>query len=364
MLRFRSLEVAAVMRDTDDCARITFAVPAEHATEFDFVQGQHLTLKTVRDGVELRRNYSICTPAGSGELAIAIKRLDDGRFSGWAHDHLRPGQTIAVLPPSGGFHTPLDSAHRKTYVAFAAGMGITPVMSLIATTLETEPASRFVLFYGNRDRRSIVFHEALEDLKNRYMSRFSLHVFLSRESLDNPVYNGRLDADKTAQLCASLCPAEVVDEFFVCGPSTMNEDVAGALRAVGADPAHIHVERWLSGESRAIGTEAAAQPVGDAATVDADKGVQVTVILDGASRDFAMARDGNTVLEAAMDAGIDLPYSCMAGVCSTCRSKRREGDVEMEQNYALEDWEVEEGFVLTCQSRPVTDRLILDFDET
>ena len=361
MRHFRPLELVAVTNETDDCKRFVFAVPDAYADEFDFIQGQHLTLKTEVDGVELRRNYSLCTPAGSGELAIAIRHIDGGRFSTWAHEHLAPGVRIDAMGPSGGLHTPLDPSQSNTYVAFAAGIGITPILSLIATTLRDEPESEFVLFYGNRDRRSIVFHEALQDLKNRYVHRFSLHVFLTREPLDNEIYNGRLDAQRVAELCATLCPPNTVDEFFVCGPSTMNDDVTAALVAAGADAAHVHAERWLSGESRPV----AASPIPeDAAGESAADDVQVTVILDGASREFAMARDAGTVLEAAMDAGIDLPYSCMAGVCSTCRSKRREGEVEMEQNYALEDWEVDEGFVLTCQSRPLSDRLVLDFDET
>ncbi len=361
MRHFRPLELVAVTDETDDCKRFVFDVPARYADEFEFIQGQHLTLKIELDGVELRRNYSLCTPAGSGELAIAIRRIDGGRFSTWAHEHLVPGVRIDAMAPSGGFYTPLDPTQRKTYAAFAAGIGITPILSLLATTLRDEPGSRFLLFYGNRDRRSVLFHEALQDLKNRCLDRLSLHVFLTREPLDNDIYSGRLDAERVAALCATLCLPDTVDEFFVCGPSTMNDDVTGALVAAGADATHIHTERWLSGESRPV----AVSPVpDDSAGERAQDDVQVTVIVDGASREFAMARDAGTVLEAAMDAGIDLPYSCMAGVCSTCRSKRREGEVEMAENYALEDWEVDEGFVLTCQSRPLSDRLVLDFDET
>ncbi len=358
MLHFHPLTVREIRRETDDCVSIVFDPPAEFVDEYRYIQGQHLNFKVLLDGEDVRRSYSICSSVGENELRVAIKKVDGGVFSTFANERLRVGDTLEVMAPAGRFNTPVDPDHENTYVAFAAGSGITPVSSIIKTTLETEPNGRFVLFYGNRNRDSIIFREQFEDLKNRFMDRFSLHHILSREAQEIELYNGRLDTEKVQLLGRSVFRPEAITQFYVCGPSTMIEDVAAGLNQFGVDDDRIHFERFVTG------------PLPDAEHVKKqaveveghEQQSRVTVILDGRRTEFGMDYNADSILDAAIERGFDLPFSCKGGVCSTCRTKLVEGKVDMEVNYALEPHEVDAGYVLACQSRPLTDKVVVDFD--
>jgi ring-1,2-phenylacetyl-CoA epoxidase subunit PaaE len=357
MLHFHPLQIVELKRETEDSISITFDVPAELKDTYRFVQGQHLALRTRLNGEEIRRTYSLCGAVGEERLRIAIKRHPGGRFSTWANEKLAVGARVEVLAPAGSFHTPLHPSNARAYVAVAAGSGITPVMSILKTTLATEPRSRFILCYGNRTVASIMFREELEDLKNRYMTRLSVHHFLSREQRDVELYNGRIDGDKTAEICRTLCPPSQVDAYFVCGPSTMIDDVSAALRAAGVSPERIHAEHFAT-------STPAAEP-GARTAPASDERCSVTVVLDGRQSQFEMGLgpEGESILDAALASGLELPYSCKAGVCTMCRAKLTEGKVDFTVNYGLEPFEIEEGIILTCQASPLSDRVVVDFDE-
>lgn len=356
MSQFHALRVSDVTSETRDAIAVTFAVPPELADTYRYQPGQHLTLRTTIDGHEVRRSYSICAAAQDQRLRIAIKRVDGGLFSTWANAHLGAGQTLDVMPPSGHFHVPLDASHRKHYVGFAAGSGITPLLSIIETTLRAEPDSRFTLFYGNRASSTVIFKEALEDLKDTYLHRLNLVFILSRETLDIDLFNGRLDGAKTDALLKQWVDPASIDVAFICGPQSMMEEVSGALMQNGVDASRI--KRELFGTTAPA--NAAPRPQH---RVAGKQDCEVTVIHDGRSRSFTVAKNSQTVLDAALEQGIELPYSCKGGVCSTCRCKRVSGDVDMDVNFALEDYEVARGFILSCQSYAVSDTLLLDFDQ-
>ena len=353
---FHPLRVAAVERLTDDAVTITFAVPDDLRDDYEFAAGQHLTVRMTIAGEEVRRNYSICAPAGSGRLRVAVKRLEGGAFSAFATSDLRPGDTVDVMTPTGRFHVPLDPANAKHYCAVAAGSGITPVISIISTALEVEPDSRFTLVYGNRSTSSIMFLDELSDLKDRYPTRFRLINVLSRESQEVELFSGRIDADKVRRLLTTLIPVDTVDEWFLCGPFVMVEQVRDTLVAEGVGRAHVHMELFhVEGEAprEAVATDIAR-----------DQGSSsVTVVLDGRSSTFDVPRGGQRILDAALAVRPDAPYACKGGVCGTCRAKLLDGEVAMDRNYALEQEEIDAGFVLACQSRPVSDRVSLDFDQ-
>lgn len=359
MPRFHQLKVRDTRREADDTVSVAFDVPDELADEYRFVQGQHLTLRAELDGEELRRSYSICSGVGDGELRIAIRRMPGGRFSGLADDLLRPGRCVDVMTPMGRFFTPLDPSARKTYLAFAAGSGITPIMSILKSVLAVEPESRFILVYGNRTSGSIIFAEELEDLKDRYLERFSLIHVLSREPQDIELFNGRIDAAKVEAICRSICPAHVIDEVFLCGPEGMIDEVRATLERQGVDPHHIHFELFNLNPSQIRPPARRAEPARVEGTGDASR---ITVVQDGKRTEFALPYDTESVLEAGRRAGADLPFACKSGVCCTCRARLVEGKVDMAVNYALDPAEVEAGFVLTCQSRPLTDRVVVDYD--
>ena len=359
MARFHALKIAEVARETEGAVVVTFELPAELAEDYAYVQGQHLTLRRDIGGEDIRRNYSICNGVDEGRLGIAIKKVEGGRFSSFANDSLKPGDSLEIMTPTGSFHTPLDPAQAKTYVAFAAGSGITPIISIVKTTLAREPDSRFLLFYGNRSVASIIFREALEDLKDRYLERFSLYHVLSREKQEVELFNGRLDAEKAEALVAAFCPVESIDEAFVCGPGTMIEAVSGKLKALGLPEARIHFELFTTDVQRAPEL----RPVEHGKVEGSGDAADITVILDGVRTRFKLPYDGESLLDAALKEGLDLPFSCKGGVCSTCRAKVAEGKVDMTVNYALEEAEVAAGFVLTCQSHPLTGTVVLDYDE-
>ena len=352
---FHPLRVADVERLTDDAVAITFDVPAELRGAYAFTQGQHLTLRTTIDGQEVRRNYSICAPATSGRLRVAVKRLPGGAFSAFAHEVLRPGAVVDVMTPTGRFHVALDPTQARHYCAVAAGSGITPVLSILATTLEVEPASHFTLVYGNRTSESVMFLEDLHDLKDRFLERLQVLHVLSREQQESELLRGRLDRPKLERLLSTLLPPQEVDEWFLCGPYAMVSQARETLAESGVDPAHVHMELFhVEGETP---RERAAD-----AAIDAAGQSSVTAMLDGRSTTFALGRSGQRILDALLQVRADAPYACKGGVCGTCRAKVVDGEVDMERNYALEDDELAAGFVLTCQSHPRSDTVTLDYD--
>ncbi|WP_298283173.1 1,2-phenylacetyl-CoA epoxidase subunit PaaE [Acidocella sp.] len=353
--RFHALRVREITRETPDAISIAFDVPPELAADYAFAAGQYLTLRATLDGEELRRSYSICTAPNDGELRIAVKQVPGGRFSGWVNASLKPGDLLDVMTPTGRFGLAHAPGNGRLHVAFAAGSGITPVLSIARDVLSREPNSHFTLFYGNRSTESILFRTALEALKDRYLSRFSVFHVLSREQQDLPALNGHLNAEKVGHLLATVVPAAAIDHAFVCGPEAMIDEVGATLRAAGLADERIHTERFVS----ALGGRPRAVPVIDEAAPPAHI---ATLIVDGKTRDVPVAA-GEAVLDAALRAGLDLPFACKGGMCSTCRAKLVEGEVEMALNYALEPWETEAGFVLTCQSHCATPRVIIDYDQ-
>ena len=351
--KFHPLKITEVRRETADAISLRFDVPAELAEDYRFVQGQHLTLKARVNDEELRRSYSICAGVDDGELRVAIKKIGGGRFSTWAHDGLQAGDVIEVMTPEGRFHTELDPAQARHYVAFAAGSGITPILSLIKTTLKAEPKSRFTLIYGNRRQNSVIFAEALEDLKDRYMTRFTLYHVFSREEQEVPLFNGRLDRARVASFLDTLIPADNIDAAFICGPGAMIDEVEAGLLAGGLTAERIHLERFGIPDS------------GPAHHVEAGDAPQarITVIADGLKREMEFRATDPSILDVALRAGMDLPYSCKGGVCCTCRARVLEGKVRMDKNYTLEQPDVDAGFVLTCQAHPLTERVVISFDD-
>ena len=349
---FHPLAVREVRRETDDTVSIAFDVPAELADAYAFAPGQHLTIRLPRPGGdEVRRSYSICSAPHEGELRVAVKNLPGGVFGVHAHTRLRAGDVLDVMTPTGRFTTRLDPAQARHYLGVAAGSGITPVISLLKAALETEPRSRFTLLYGNRGVASIIFRDELDDLKNRFLHRLHVvHVF-SREQQDVPLLNGRLGAAKLRELARTLVDVGSVDEVFVCGPEPMTLELRDALVELGVEPTHVHLELF--------GTVTPTAP----RRVDDGPRRHLTVVFNGVKTEVEMSA-AKSVLEAGEAAGLELPFSCRAGVCSTCRAKVCDGGVEMDRNYALEPWEVYAGFVLTCQSHPTTDTLTVDYDAT
>lgn len=357
MSQFQTLRVAAVARNTRDAVVVTFDVPERLAEAFAFRPGQYLTLRTWLDGEELRRSYSICAAPHDGQLRVAIKRLNDGAFSTWANTALQVGDTVDVMPPDGHFTTTFAPSQARHYAAFAVGSGITPILSLVKTALDVEPDSTFTLFYGNRASSAVLFREEIEDLKNRYMTRLSIVYVMSREHQDIDLFNGRLDGDKVAQLLERWLDPSLIDLTFVCGPQDMTESVIAALQAKGLRKEQIKFELFGSPKGpRALRT-------GQEARKAPGEHCELTIVLDGLTRSITIEKNKDSLLDSALAQGIELPYSCKGGVCSTCRCKVVEGEVDMDANFALEDYEVARGFVLSCQSFPVTDRVRIDFDQ-
>ena len=356
---FQQLEVIDVRRETATCVSVAFAVPPHLKDLFAFTQGQNITIRATVNGEELRRSYSVSSGLLQTELRIAIKKIPDGRFSSWAATHLQPGAIIDVLPPSGKFFTPLHAANKKNYLAFAAGSGITPILSIIKTVLATEPDSSFTLFYGNKDRASIIFRETLEGLKNRYIQRLLVHHILSREKKDNPLNEGRIDAAKCELIFNRLIHLNSIDEFFLCGPSAMIFAVKEFLESRKVPAKKIHYELF-SAPGKATAAE---QPSGNITDLPAGNLANITIRLDGITFDFPLAGNADSILDAALAQGADLPFACKGGVCATCRAKLVSGEVSMDNNYALEPEEVGNGYILTCQSHPRSSKVFIDFDQ-
>jgi ring-1,2-phenylacetyl-CoA epoxidase subunit PaaE len=350
---FHRLRVSDVLPLTDDAVCISFDVPAELASDYAFVHGQHVTVRTSLAGDDVRRSYSICAPAGHGQLRIGVKVLPGGHFSGFAADGLKVGDELEVMTPTGRFNTRLHPANRKHYAAIAAGSGITPILSIIATTLERERSSTFALIYANRTSRTVMFLEELEDLKDTYPDRFQLiHVF-SREEQDAELLSGRLDGPRLRKITESLVPVDTVKEWFLCGPYEMVVDLREALVEAGADAEHIHTELFH------VDTKPREHRHSEA---DEGEGAEVTISLDGRRSTFRLKGADVPVLDAVLRVRADAPFACKGGVCGTCRAKLLEGTVEMDTNYALEPDEIVNGYVLTCQSHPTSPIVRLDYD--
>jgi ring-1,2-phenylacetyl-CoA epoxidase subunit PaaE len=356
MSKFFPLSVAAVNHETRDCIAVTFAVPPELQQSFQYQQGQHLTLRTHINGEDVRRSYSICSAVQDNRLRVAIKRTPGGLFSTWANDAIKPGTLLDVMPPMGHFNVPLDAANRKQYMAFAAGSGITPMLSIIKTTLMTEPNSRFTLFYGNRASSSVIFKGELGDLKDIYTDRLNIVYVMSREQQDIDLFNGRITKEKTRDFLRLWVNVADYDTAFICGPEDMMHGVSEALQEAGMPKADIKIELFAASIPKHQHKPRAVAELGTGLA-------EVTVVLDGNHTTFTMDKDKESLLDAGLRAGIDMRYSCKGGVCSTCRCKVLDGKVDMDVNYALEDYEIARGFVLSCQSFPVTDKVVVDFDQ-
>ena len=348
---FHALRVAAIDELTDDAVALTFDVPLALAEDFRFAHGQHLS---IRGGDDVRRSYSICTPPSSGVLRIGVKRLPGGAFSEGVVSRLAVGDTLEVMTPAGRFTSQLDPTARRTYVAVAAGSGITPVLSILAAVLEGEPGSRVVLVYANRTHRSVMFLDEVHDLKDRFPARFQVVHVLSRETQEVELLSGRLDGERLTRILAALMPADEVDQWFLCGPQQMVGELGAALTGLGVPAALVHTELFHADPVPRAPVEAiAGAPEGAA---------HVTIRLDGRSSSLDLRPDDVAVLEAALAVRADLPFACKGGVCGTCRARLVEGTVAMDANYALEPEEIERGYVLTCQSHPTSETVVLDFD--
>lgn len=353
--RFHELRIKAITRETADAVSVAFEVPPEKEQLYRFSAGQYLTVRAMIDGEDIRRSYSICTAPDDHELRIAIKQIENGVFSSWMNKHVQPGDRLEVMTPTGRFGLAHAPGNGRRHVAFAAGSGITPVLSIVRDILAREPGSDFTLFYGNRATETILFRFALEDLKDRYMSRFSVFHVLSREQQDIAALNGYIDTEKVKKWMQDVVPAAQIDHAFICGPEAMLETVEATLLEAGLDVDKIHTERFVS----AHGGKPRPQKAIDVKSPPAHT---ATLIVDGKKRDIPVAK-GEAVLDAALRAGMDLPFACKGGMCSTCRAKVLEGEVEMSLNYALEPWELAAGFVLTCQSHAITKNVTIDFDQ-
>ena len=358
MSRFHRLTVERVEPETRDAVAITFAVPDALRDEFRYEPGQHLTLKADIGGADVRRSYSICSGRDDRRLRIAVKRAEGGVFSTWANASLKAGDTIEVTPPMGRFSVPLDSSARHLYVGFAAGSGITPVISVVKSTLEAEPRSHFTLFYGNRASGTVMFREELAALKDRFLARFNLVHVLSREAQDIELLHGRIDAERAGALIDRWVPLSEVDAVFLCGPEGMMDAVGAALASRSYPASKVRVERFAASIPKRGEHQPARVPP------EGRTGTEVTVVIDGVRKSYTLDRTRESLLDAALANGIELPYSCKGGVCSTCRCKLVEGEVDMDVNFALEDYEVARGFVLACQSYAATDKVVVDFDQT
>lgn len=357
MMHFYSLTVKAVRRETDDCVSITFSVPDPLKEQFQFRQGQSLVLRTSIGGQEVRRNYSICSSPLDGVLRIAVKKVPNGLFSSWANEQLKPGDVLEVMPPAGRFYTPLDARQAKNYVAFAAGSGITPVLSLLKTTLLTEPNSSFTLVYGNRNRGSILFKEELEALKDQFIKRFRVYHVLSRELMDTPLNSGRIDREKAALFFDKLINVTESHEFFLCGPEEMIFTVRDLLLERGVAREHIHFELFGTPRKESTSTQNTLETVAPGSPQ-----ATIQIKLDGSTFRFTLPAAGQSILDGALAVGADLPYACKGGVCCTCKAKLVSGEVRMDASWGLEPDEIAVGFILTCQSHPTTEQVTVDFD--
>lgn len=355
-IHFHSLTIKKIQQETPDCVSVEFDVPETLQSVFQFTQGQSLTMRATIHGEEVRRTYSICSSPLDKQLKVAIKKVEGGLFSRFANEELKKGDTLDVMQPMGKFYTALNATQHKNYIAFAAGSGITPVLSLIKTTLATEPLSNFTLVYGNKTRSSIIFFEELEGLKNKYMDRFTLIHVLSREKTDAAISFGRITVEKLIDL-SKLIDIANTDEFFICGPEEMIFTVSDFLTSKSINKKKIHFELFTSPNQKKIERNNIVSGVDNAATS------KITIKVDGRSFDIDLLLNSDTtILDAALKQGADLPYACKGGMCCTCKAKLIEGEVMMDVHWGLEEEEIEQGYILTCQSHPKTEKVVVDFD--
>ncbi len=356
-IHFHPLKIKNIKKETADCVSVQFEIPAGLKENFSFTQGQSLTMRAIINGEEVRRTYSLCSSPLDDEWKVAIKKVEGGLFSSFANDSLKKDDVLEVMEPVGKFYTDLNPDNKKNYLAFAAGSGITPVLSIIKTVLRTEPHSSFTLVYSNRSRSSIIFFEELEGLKNRFLDRFNFINILSRERTEASLNFGRINSDKLKEL-EKLIDYSLVDETFICGPEEMIFCVKDFLQQKGISKKKIHFELFTSAGAKAQGTRRKEQ-----STSDEGPKSNITVKVDGRSFDFDLALNSETtILDAALKQGADLPYACKGGMCCTCKAKLLEGEVEMDVHWGLEHEEIEKGFILTCQSHPKTEKVVVDFD--
>jgi ring-1,2-phenylacetyl-CoA epoxidase subunit PaaE len=356
MSKFYPLTVSGVAQETRDAIAVTLLVPEHLKDSFAFTQGQHLTLRAQINNEDVRRSYSICSGVHDGQLRVAIKRSPGGVFSTWANDTLKAGDKIEVMPPMGHFNVPLSAENRRRYLAFVAGSGITPMLSIVKTTLATEPHSSFTLFYGNRASSTVLFKEELAELKDSYLERLKVVYVMSREQQDIDLFNGRITKEKCAQFFRHWIDLDDIDYAFICGPEEMMQQVSEALQEHGVPKDRIKMELFAASIPKH-------KHVARAGITPEARECAVTVIIDGNHAGFTMEKDRESILDAGLRHGIDMRYSCKGGVCSTCRCKVLDGKVDMDVNHALEDYEIARGFVLSCQSFPVTDSVTIDFDQ-
>lgn len=357
--KFNELKVQDITRETADCVSVAFEVPDALASSYQFIPGQYLTLETEIKGEKVRRSYSLCSSPLDGELRVAIKKVENGVFSTYANEKLQVGQTMRVMTPDGNFYAKVNPEAEKQYVGFAAGSGITPIYSIIKAVLESEPKSTFTLFYGNKTTQSVIFRDQLDGIKNTYMDRLEIHHVLSREDQGSDYLKGRIDQEKCESFAQKFFEPKKVDAYYLCGPEAMIKNVTDSLAGLGVAKDKVHFELFTSPTQSLAGkTKAEAKTTSNTKDKSA-----VTVVLDGEETHFDLASNGFFILDAALEAGADVPYACKGAVCCTCRAKVLEGTVEMEMNYALEDEEVEEGYVLTCQCHPTSEKVVISYDE-
>jgi ring-1,2-phenylacetyl-CoA epoxidase subunit PaaE len=361
--KFHDLQVANITPEAAGAVAITLQVPTELQSGFNFKAGQFLTLRATIDGNDVRRSYSISSSENSfkktGTLEVGIRPVQGGVFSNWAATKLKVGDVMRVMPADGRFVVQRPRAIHR--VGFAAGSGITPILSILATTLEQQPESKFTLVYGNRRMDSVMFNESLQDLKDRYPNRLTLIHVLSRQAQEVPLLEGRIDAAKVKEIVSSLLPAASMDEVFICGPEAMIEATEKALIEVGVPARNIRTERFTSPTLEALPANERKQVVLGHAPESKGE-VALTIVLDGKKHQMQMSVT-DKILDVALAAGLDLPYSCKGGVCCTCRAKVMQGSVVMEKNFTLEKWEAEQGFVLSCQAKPTSKEVVMSFDE-
>jgi len=356
-IHFHPLRIKKIIKETDQCVSVEFEIPEKLAESFQFKQGQSLTMRTTLNDEEVRRTYSLCSSPLDNKWRVAIKKVEGGSFSAFANETLKEGDVLEVMEPVGKFYTELNISNKKNYLALAAGSGITPVISIIKTTLRTEPNSTFTLVYGNRSRSSIIFFEELEGAKNKFIDRFNFINILSRERTDSSINFGRIDIGKLTEL-EKLIDYKKMDEIFICGPEEMIFCVKNFLEQKEINEKKIHFELFTtSGQKK---TSNVRRQTSDIAEGPLSK---ITVKLDGRSFNFDLSLNSDTpILDAALKQGADLPFACKGGMCCTCKAKLLEGEVEMDVHWGLEHEEIEQGYILTCQSHPKTETVVVDFD--
>jgi ring-1,2-phenylacetyl-CoA epoxidase subunit PaaE len=356
MAKFHNIRVKDIYKETDDCSVITFDVPEDLHNAFNFSQGQHLTLKAIINGEDTRRSYSLCSSPIDKEWKVAVKKIHGGKFSTYVNDTLNSGDMLEIMEPSGTFGVDIDNSKRKNYLVFAAGSGITPILSMMKTHLALEPESTFKLFYLNKNAKSIIFKEEIEQLRNQYFGRLNIFYFLTREQRDIELFNGRFTPEKIQQITHTFVDIQDTNEVFICGPEDMIFMIQDELVKAGLPKELVHYELFVTGlsdEDKARAERLAQQSV---------EGKEITIVDGGKEFHFTMTKDYDNILDAALGAGADLPFACKGGVCSTCKCEVKEGSVEMKINYALDDKEVSQNLVLSCQAVPTSDKVTVDFD--